>query len=772
MNSASHKRPQLTLDELLQLKWLLGGVLTLLGVWTVFYMDIDAWTLMALTTVATLAVLIRPTLPARVPAFVHLLAFPSIVTFFIADLWLTTEVLPAMVRLDILLLLYRSVSYRQRRDELQIIVLGLFLIVVAGVLTVALTFAAQLLIYTGCALAFLLAITLTDSTAGGRAGGVIPNAALPEADSARGGKDNAHHARTVPPGWAAHANWGQLFRRLREVTDWRVVLLGGLLFAGVVGISALLFLAIPRFQLENSMFLDRFISKKAKSGFNDTIRFGDVTEIQQDTSVALSVDVSNQAQIPATPYWRMLVLDQYEAGTFKLSPGLRRQEFGIARTGSLLRGEARPRLGAATYWTFYFESGVSRYLPLIGQFGELRFREAQNFQLAADLAIVALRDEPVTMTAYRVEGFDPFGVLPDPKFAERWRKREQAAQPLLAMQNRPVARGSERETLQRLVNEATGGAKLTAAAFVPRVGAWLRDNHRYTLAPRVPDGAGDPLVRWLNSREDGHCELFAGSFVLLARVAGFPARVITGFKGGTWNAYSNNFTIRNSDAHAWAEIFDETSGAWLRADPLGVSAGGQAEEAKGAAALAGRMDRSWGARLDSLRVFWYRRIVSFDQRSQAETLKAVKEATQNSGRRLRAAIERAAATLKAWIAEPWDARRLAVVLGALAALAGLWWLGRKFGRAGWRRLVGGHSGRHGDPVRREAGQWLARLREPAHDEGRMTNDEGARVVADLQRLRFGARATWPEPERVFRRARRALREARRQQRAENRPLRS
>jgi transglutaminase-like putative cysteine protease len=746
------KRPQLTLDELLQLKWLLGGVLTLLGVWTVFYMDVDAWTLMGLTTFVTLAVLIRPTLPARVPAVVHLLAFPAIVTFFIGDLWLTAEVLPAMVRLDILLLLYRSLNYRQRRDELQIIVLGLFLIVVAGVLTVALTFAAQLLIYAGCALAFLLAITLADAAAGGKSA----SAAAPAPPG-------------VPPAWAVHANWGQLFRRLRDVSDWRVVVLGLLLFAGVVGVSALLFLAIPRFQLENSMFLDRFISKKAKSGFNDTIRFGDVTDIQQDTSVALSVDVSNQAQIPATPYWRMLVLDQYADGTFKLSAGLRRQEFGNDRTASFLRGEARPRLGAATYWTFYFESGVSRYLPLIGQFGELRFREAQNFRLAADLAIVALRDEPVTMTAYRVEGFDPSGVLPDPKFAERWRKREQSEQMRVAMQNRPVSPGADRQTLERLVGEVTAGEKLTATDFASRAGAWLRANHRYSLSPRVPDGTGDPLVRWLNSREAGHCELFAGSFVLLARVAGFPARVVTGFKGGTWNAYSNNFTIRNSDAHAWAEVFDEATGAWLRADPLAASVGSQADEAKGEAALASRLDRSWSARLDSLRVFWYRRIVSFDQRSQAETLKAVKEATQNSGRRIRVAIEAAAASVKDWILRPWDIRRVAGVLGTLAILVALGGIGRKFGRTWWRGIMGARRGRHEDPVRREAGQWLTRLRELTDSGDRMVDDEGARIIADLQRLRFGARATWTEPGRVFQQARRAVRAARRRERPQNFP---
>src|SRR5471032_1329933 len=166
MNRSLSKRPQLSLDELHQLKWLLGGALTLLAVWTVFYMDVEAWGLMGLTTLAAGACLGWPTLPARVPPFVHVLAFPAIVIFFVGDLWLTTEVLPAMVRLDILLLLYRGVSYRQRRDDLQVIVLGLFLIVVAGVLTVSLVFAVQLLIYTACALAFLLAITLVGTAEG------------------------------------------------------------------------------------------------------------------------------------------------------------------------------------------------------------------------------------------------------------------------------------------------------------------------------------------------------------------------------------------------------------------------------------------------------------------------------------------------------------------------------------------------------------------------------------------------------------------------------
>ncbi len=734
--NASGKRPQLSLDELHQLKWLLGGVLTLLAVSTISYMDIDSWELMGLTSLGAIGCTLWPTLPARVPPLVHILAFPLIVVFFVGDLWLMASPLPAMVRLDMLLLLYRSISYRQRRDDLQVIVLGLFMIVVAGVLTVSLVFAAQLLVYAACALAFLLTVTLVSSVEG------------PASESGK--------VKNVAPAWALHANWARLARRLREVADWRVVALGSALFAGVVVVSALLFLAIPRFQLENSLFLDRFMSKKSKTGFNDSIKFGDVTDIQQDTSVAMSVDVTDRTQLPASPYWRMLVLDQYSNGTFRLSPMLRSAAFGRERTDTIVHGEARPRLGAAVTWTFYLESGVSRYLPLLGGFELLRFREPQNFRLSAFVNLLALRDESLTMTAYRVEGFEISASLPDPTFPSR--RREHAVQTWVSLS------ADDHATLTRITNEISAGAKLGAPEFARRAVAWLRQNHGYSLAPTLPAGTGDPLVRWTKSREAGHCEFFAGAVVLLAREAGLPARVVTGFRGGTWNAYSNSFTVRNSDAHAWAEVFDAAAGAWLRVDALELPAAAQGPEAKSEAAIVARSDRSWSARLDSLRVFWYRRIVSFDQRSQLETLKGVKDAAQSSGRRLRDAVADSVAALKAWLAAPWSLARGAKVLVLGAGLVAIGWAVRRHGREVWGLLMRDSQGRRDDPVRKDASRWLARFRTTTAD-----GEEVGAVVGELQRLRFGARATWPEPERVFRRARRAWRSARTAPRRVTRP---
>ena len=708
-------RPRLSLDELHLLRWLLGGVLMLLSIVTVFYMDIGSVWAAAAAAAGVLTCLVRPDLPARVPLWMHRLAFPAIVAFFVGDLWHSGALLPAIVRLDLLLLLYRGSSHRARRDDLQIVILGLFLVVVAGVLTVSILFAGQILLFTACALALLMVVTIASSSEGGQA----PMLAV----------------RGVEPSWARYG-WARLFRRLLAVSDWRLLASALVLFLGVVAVSGLLFLAIPRFQLENSLFLERFVVRRAMTGFNDSIKFGDITGITQDDGIAFEADISDPNKAPASPYWRMVVLDEYHDGRFKLSSGMR-ATFGREATSSVVV----PRLGGVSgsppAWTFYVESGISRYLPVLGRFGILRFPSAQNYRYSWDLGIVALRDEPATMTAYRVENMAPeSNSLHDPIFAGRKRGRGLAGMPPELGLDVPAA---DQAVLRRL-DQAIGITPTTATRdFAQKAMTWLRQTHPYSLAPRIPAGPGDPLVRWVASHETGHCELFAGSLVVLARAAGIPARVVTGFKGGTWNAYSANYVIRNSDAHAWAELWDPTTSSWLREDPLEIAASLDPAPEEGAAAIASMLDRSWSARFSSLRVFWYRRIVNFDQQAQVDAARAVKAATDTSGKRIRETLAELGRRLRLLFAGPWNAARALRFAAALSAAGSLAWLGVT-GRWRFRR---GRPGHRDDPVRREAGRWLRRV------------DSPPKLVADLQRLRFGAPATWPRPTEVFRRARQA-----------------
>jgi protein-glutamine gamma-glutamyltransferase len=396
----------------------------------------------------------------------------------------------------------------------------------------------------------------------------------------------------------------------------------------------------------------------------------------------------------------------------------------------------------------------------------LRFTEPQRYRWASAMSLVSLRDEPVTMIAYRVEGMVSGAVIPDAKFGallkETGRQPASAGALMLGLQ----LREDDQTTLSTIVDAIRGGAPVSAADYSQRAKAWLAERHSYTLKPSIPAGTGDPLIRWINSREGGHCELFAGSLVVLARAAGLPARMVTGFYGGSWNGFSDNFTLRNSDAHAWCEIFDVTTQSWLRVDPTPGTALAEGNTQRGEAAISRRLDRSWKARLESLRVFWYRQIVNFDQRSQMEALTTVKEASENSSRRVRASLDRWGQRIRAWVATPWDVRRIAgfvsilalLIVGGMVAVHAH----RFFKYRSWRSSRTGSA----DRVRAEAGKWLARLSKHASVDGGTTQRE--QVVEELQRIRFGRKETWSDVAPVLRRARNVWRQDRRRRAGEPR----
>ncbi len=730
-----NKRPQLNLDELHALKWLLGGVLALLSAATVLYMEVEATFWLILIALAVPVTLRRPALTLRVPGWAHRLAFPLIVAVFAADFYRNKEVLPALIRLAMMLVLYRAVTPRGRRDDLQLIVLGIFLVVVAGVLSVSPVFAVQIVVFTGCALLFLLVINLIASAETGR--------------PAQAGSPDA------PQVWM-RIGWRRLASRLRAATDWRVFALASGLFAGVVGLSALLFFALPRFEITNTLFLDNLISKKSKTGFSETVRFGDVTDIQRDTDVALSVDVSDIRAIPAERYWRMLVLDVYQKGEFSRSPELAERMRPQKQPAAGIDGGARARAGDAV-WTFYLEAGISRYLPLLGSFNRLQFNDGpQSHTVNDELRLVRIEKTPVRMFAYRVEGMRSEPALGEPEILPR-----RDPEPGLLGETAPgfLALNLSAADTARLAGwvRELAAPPDDAPAFVRLAGDWLRRKHGYALQSELPRGEGDPLVRWMGGDTTGHCELFAGAFTLLARAAGYPSRLVTGFRGGTWNPVSGNLTVRNSDAHAWCEIYDARARQWLRVDPTPGAPAPAAADATltPEVSLARISDSGWSARFEGLRIFWYRRIVDFDRSSQVELARTAKNAIEARMSTLKAGIMAGLASAGEWLRRPWDAGRVAT-WGALAAAAVVGMIAwRALGRTAWAWWPGRWTRGGGDPVRREAGRWLLRIGEPPKTGAW---GEWAGVREDLRRLRYGAKAGWPSPQATFVRARRAYRD--------------
>ena len=112
-----------------------------------------------------------------------------------------------------------------------------------------------------------------------------------------------------------------------------------------------------------------------------------------------------------------------------------------------------------------------------------------------------------------------------------------------------------------------------AEVLVPEVLNRLKTGgYTYTLDPGVY-GANTADEFWFDKKE-GFCEHIASSFVILMRALDIPARVVTGYQGGEVNAVDGFWTVRQRDAHAWAEVWQAGEG-WVRVDPTGAVSPGR-----------------------------------------------------------------------------------------------------------------------------------------------------------------------------------------------------
>jgi hypothetical protein len=92
---------------------------------------------------------------------------------------------------------------------------------------------------------------------------------------------------------------------------------------------------------------------------------------------------------------------------------------------------------------------------------------------------------------------------------------------------------------------------------------------KYTLSPPLLGENG--MDEFLFDTRRGFCEHFASAFVYLMRAAGIPSRVVIGYQGGALHPFDDYMIVRQSDAHAWTEVWLPESG-WVRVDPTAAVA--------------------------------------------------------------------------------------------------------------------------------------------------------------------------------------------------------
>ena len=93
---------------------------------------------------------------------------------------------------------------------------------------------------------------------------------------------------------------------------------------------------------------------------------------------------------------------------------------------------------------------------------------------------------------------------------------------------------------------------------------WFRRDGNFRYEELPPQGAGPPLVDFVERTRAGYCQHYAGAMTLMLRLIGIPARVAVGFTAGTWR--SGVWTVTDHQAHAWVEVWFAGHG-WLAFDP-------------------------------------------------------------------------------------------------------------------------------------------------------------------------------------------------------------
>jgi hypothetical protein len=214
------------------------------------------------------------------------------------------------------------------------------------------------------------------------------------------------------------------------------------------------------------------------------------------------------------------------------------------------------------------------------------------------------------LVRYRAESF--------PSFTHGPMERVPGLQDYLAL---PPGFNPRTSQLAQEIRQEPRNSGANNAVLVEAVLQHLRSGgYNYTLEPGV-FGIHTADEFWFD-RKEGFCEHIASSFVLLLRAMGVPARVVTGYQGGDVNPLDGYWTVRQSDAHAWSEVWLPGEG-WRQVDPSRwIASGGPGLDAdQPRSGAMGWLQQEWlQQQWWGLDIGWTRLWLGYDRQSQQALL--------------------------------------------------------------------------------------------------------------------------------------------------------
>lgn len=371
--------------------------------------------------------------------------------------------------------------------------------------------------------------------------------------------------------WLATAVLIGLARQTPVRRPWEHARTAAVLLLQALPVMLVLFLLVPR--VAGPLWGLPENAHAGVTGLSDTMSPGSISRLSRSDAVAFRVDFEGTPPPPARRYWRGPVLSRYDGRTWHRAerdappPDIAFGDSGLS-------------------YTVYLEPSNQYWLPAL----EMPAAAPEGATLTGAYEVKSPHRVYETMR-YRLTMHSDYRL--QPRLSAEARRR---------LTRLPAHRHPHARALARRWRRRYDRPRAVAAAAL----RYFHDRpFVYTLRP--PTLGRDTVDQFLFDTRRGFCEHFASAFTVLMRAAGIPARVVTGYQGGKENPNGDYMIVRQSDAHAWSEIWLRGRG-WVRYDPTAAVAPSRVEAGLGASVPADdpvpAMARPGNGLLKRLRLQW------------------------------------------------------------------------------------------------------------------------------------------------------------------------
>ena len=397
-------------------------------------------------------------------------------------------------------------------------------------------------------------------------------------------------------------------------------------------------------------------------GFSDNVTLGQIGQLKGNDEIFMHVRLDNLGAVPPNGLrWRGVALDEFTGKAWKKSRTAERFETKQSESGFFKLGTTED-LQRLTTQTFFVEPvdtpvlfGARRVVAVQGKLpflridseGAIQTRSHDQERVAYKVFSDTTEPSPATLRSDRLEytvEFARYADLPahlDPRIGE----------------------------LTRNVIQKSGARNWYDAARA--VESYLRESYGYTLELKA--GGADPLADFLFNVKQGHCEYFATAMAVMLRTQGVATRVVNGFLSGEYNETAGAYTVRQSDAHSWVEVYFPQTNSWVTFDPT-PPAGRTSHERTG---LAGALSKY----SEALELMWFQYVVAYDKQEQRSLVSSIRQQLSDLGRSSATKFTNLREDLPRFI------RPLLLGVGGVAVLLMTIFFTGRVRRYGWQRAL-------------------------------------------------------------------------------------